>query len=200
VQDFLKTGAPTDPQSDVVFEDHAPAYVEVLVRAVDGSAWYSAYILRVDDSTVACATNWEQRFDAIVAGFSNPKYGKIYIDEYRKVLPTFFELVDNTADERFGDGTLTQINDPLDMNRKWVIAALVGGVTAKNDDQRILDAVDRVVALSTKVSGELAHGKLSRMAMVRIGLRGGAVGYRESKEWTEKWEKGLEWLKPLLGQ
>ena len=163
MQDFLNTSAPPDGQSGVTILDHSPLYMEVLAPTADGSAWYSAYILRIDDSTAACVTNWEQRFDPFLAQLRNPKYGHIWADEFRKLMPTFFSVMDNTADERFGDGALTEIQDPLDMNRKWVIAAVLGGVD-KADDQRVLGAVDHVIELSQNISRELGSAKLGGMA------------------------------------
>jgi hypothetical protein len=118
--------------------------------------------------------------------------------ELRKIWPTFFELIDNSVDERYGDGALTEVVDPEDMNRKWVIAILVGGLKSEADWPRVLEAVDRAVALSLTVGQELQH-ELSKGQKVKVMLAGGRAGYRQGKEATAPWEKRLGWLKTILG-
>ena len=42
--------------------------------------------------------------------------------------------------------------------------------------------------------------ELSWKQKAKIGMRGGKVGYREGKAFTEPWEKRLGWLQKVLGQ
>ena len=201
MQHFLHTVAPASG-SGAVEVDHESDYVEFLLQSkTDPSVWFASYLLKVDDNVAAAVTCWDQQFDVVFQQLNDPKYGAIYVDEFRKIWPTFFSLVDATNDERYGDGALTQLVDPDDMNRKWFVAVLVSGLqtATENDGSKFTAAVDKAVDLSLAVFRE-AQTKLSWKLKAKIGLRGGAVGYRAGKEFAGPWEDRLRWLQTLLGQ
>jgi hypothetical protein len=202
VEHFLETAPPatTEPGSDVLFEDHTPSYLKVLSRSsVDANTWYSAYLIRIDDHTSAAVTCWGQQFDVAFQQFADSKYGHVYLKEFRKIWPTFFELIDHAIDERYGDGALTELIDPDDVNRKWFIAVLVSGSGSADDqEQRRLEAADVAVALSLAVTREI-HTELTWKVKAKIAMGGGAVGLREGQAIRSKWEGRLNWLQPLIG-
>lgn len=202
MEHFLHTAPPAtaEPGANVVLEDHQPDYYKLLARSdFDPNVWFSAYVVSVDDHTSAGMTCWDQQFDGAFEKFADPKYGPIYAEEFRKVWPTFFELIDHAVDERYGEGALTEFIDPDDVNRKWFIAVLTRAMGSTMEDvDRRLEAADRAVELSLAVTREI-QTKPGWKRMAKIGLRGGAVGYREGQALRAKWEGRLNWLAPLIG-
>jgi hypothetical protein len=178
-----------------------PAYTEVLTRSTgDPNHWFSGYVVKIDDNTLAAAVCWGQQFDAVFQQLNDPRFGSIYVDEFRKIYPTFFSLIDNAVDERYGDGALTELIDLDDMNRKWFFAKLIN-VTARGGgagaDLAVRNAVDEVIALALAAAREF-QTDLSWKAKLRIGARGGAVGYKEGAAISDRWGKRLNWLQALL--
>jgi hypothetical protein len=200
VQHFLQA-VPPSSGSGIVTRERDGYYTEVLIEFDTGDAWVAAYVIPIDEDAVACVTCWDQQFDPIFQQLTDPKYGQIYVDEFKKIWPQFFALIDNTVDERFGDGAITQLVDPDDRNRKWFVAKVVGGLQAADDSgtaARVSAAIDAVAELSLAIFREFQH-ELSWRQKAKIMARGGAVGYREGKAITGPWEERLGWLQTLIG-
>ncbi len=200
MQLFSETHPPKSG-ADVIEIDHSPRYIEYLLEsgAKDGN-WFAVYLVLIDDSVIAVMTCWGQRFDQIFAMLNDPKYGEIWADGFRKIWPTFFSLVDNTIDERWGDGALAQFVDPDDVNRKWFIVCLlpVPKKSTKASRQMFGETVTKVYSMSLQVAMDLQR-EMSWGEKARLGLRGGMVGYRSSAKALEPFTKGLEILQKILG-
>jgi hypothetical protein len=199
MQHFLRTAAPARPSANgIVMNTDHESYIEVLVRSnVDRSRWFAAYLLKVDDHVAAAVTCWDLQFDKVFQTLDHPKYGQIYVDEYRRIWPVFFRLVDNTLGQRYGDGALAEFIDPDERNRKWFVAVQFRGAGSQSDAKARV-AVDQAVELSASISQEFQR-QLSFAQKARIGLKGGNIGYREGKAFADKWGKRLDWLRPFVG-
>ena len=193
----------SEPQAgvdDIVIEvahgSHAPVHFR---DARNPGRWYTAYMMHLGDGVGAGLACWDQQFDTFFRLVSDAKLGHIYADEFRRRWRHFAALLDQTADERYGEGCLAELIDPDDMNRKWFVATLFN---ASGDyaelSTRAVTACARSVQISVDLGDELRQPvKLS--AFARIGLRSAAVGAREGREQVARWTKHLDWLQPFLG-
>jgi hypothetical protein len=202
MQHFLHTVAPPSTEESLLTEDHSPDYLMFLHRSsVNPARWFSSYLVRIDDQVSAAMTCWDQHFDPIFEKFGDPDQGPILSDEFRRIWPNFFAVIDNALDERYGDGALTQFIDPDDMNRKWFVAVLFHSSSSSSNqdyEKAVLNAIDAVVTRSHGIADDLLK-ELPWKSMVRIGFRGGAVGYRKGKAISDKWKQRLEWLQFFVG-
>ncbi|HEU0131456.1 MAG TPA: hypothetical protein VFQ85_10760 [Mycobacteriales bacterium] len=194
MREFTDAGQAGPDTAPVETVEHS-GYLEVRLRETPRPLTRSVYVLNAGEGVGAAVTCWGQRFDPVFAGFDDPKYGRIWMDAYRTIWPTLFALIDNAIDERFGDGALTELVDPDDVNRKWFVAVLF---STSSGEAAAEHAVDRVAELSVALSNDLTR-QLGWKEKAKIAARGGRVGYREGREIADRWEKRLDWLRPLLG-
>jgi hypothetical protein len=200
MQHFLRNAAPLPTEQDVVMEDHSPDYIAFLRRSnVNPARWFSSYLVKIDDHASAAITCWDQQFDPLFEKLGDPQHGAILAGEFRKLWPNVFAVIDNALDERYGDGALTEFIDPDDMNRKWFVAVLFSSASSDQDEHTVASrAIDAVVERSLGIADDLLK-ELPWKAKIRIGLRGGAVGFKRGQEIADKWRKRLDWLQTLSG-
>lgn len=173
------------------------SYLEITSPIPDASL--VSYVIKVEGTTWAACTCWEQRFDPIFQQLNNPQYGQIYLPEFKKIWPSFFRAYDNAVDEQYGNGALAEFYDPDDMNRKWFIASMFQASDLDQLNERMVEPVDRVLDLSGKVFLEFRN-EVTGWQKAKMMAKGAAVGYRAGRQAAEPWEKGLDWLRVLAGQ
>jgi hypothetical protein len=180
--------------------EHAQYFEFLHQSESDPAVWFSSYVARVDETVLAGMTCWDQDFDQYFEKLSDAQLGPIFADEYRKIWPTFFRLLDNTAEGQFGDGAIDQLVDPDDKNAKWFIAVLFNwaGMSDEEGNRRLTEAADSAVSLSLQVVRE-SQTNVSWRQRAKMGARGAAAGYRHGKEITNPWEERLGWLQAMLG-
>lgn len=162
--------------------------------SVNPGRWYVAYVVMIEDGVGAALACWDQDFDEYFRLIADPKLGSIYVDEFRRQWRTFAQLLDQTADERYGDGALAEFIDPDDINRKWFVACLFAGdPDATAFMERAVAAAVRSVELSIAIRADF-RSPISALSYTRIAFRGAAAGAAEARRWT----KHLDWLTQAL--
>jgi hypothetical protein len=202
MQHFVRPTPPTAAESDVVVNPHDPYYWEYLFRSPAApNGWVVAYLVKIDENIAAAVTCWDQHFDPVIQQLSNPRSGPVLEKEARKTWVTFFKLLDNAIDERYGEGALTEMIDPDDMNKKWYFAVLISGLTQGGSEfaGKLQPAIEKVVDLSFQFIQE-SPGKQSMAQKARIFMSGFVSGYRRGEEMVRPWQQRLDWLQGLLGQ
>ncbi|GAA4400766.1 hypothetical protein GCM10023153_28540 [Ornithinibacter aureus] len=174
-----------------VSNGRCPVYFQ---DAVNPGRWYVGYVVMIDEGIGAGLACWGQDFDQYFALINDPKFGAIYVDEFRKQWRVFTKVLDQTADERYGDGALAQFVDPDDINRKWFVASMFAADpdTAQFTEKAVAATV-RSVELSLAIRADF-RSPISPVTFARVFFRGAAAGAAEARRWT----KHLDWLTILL--
>lgn len=171
-------------------------YIEFTLRSrANPGRWLAIYLVQVNASgTWAAVSCWDRQFDRIVAQAAG-KNGDLVIAEYRRIWPTFFALVQNAADEQYGNGALTEFMDPDEMNRKWFVAVLFRtppGNPAELDE-RVATAVAKVVTLTDQLQSDFLR-PLTKISQARAILKAAVRGANESQEIFKRWTENFDWL------
>lgn len=162
--------------------------------AANPGRWYVAYVLMLEDGVGAGLSCWNQDFDAYCALIADPKHGPIYVTEFRKQWKVFAQILDQTADERYGDGALAQLIDVDDLNRKWFVASLFAADPESSAfPEKAVAAAMRSVELSIAMKSEF-RAPIRPLTYARVFMRGAAVGAADAQRWL----KHLDWLAVAL--
>ncbi|MCD2462293.1 hypothetical protein ACFT0G_16720 [Streptomyces sp. NPDC057020] len=189
MEHFLAGSPPEGPVANGIASRDTDSYLEV--KALVSDLWLPSYVIPIEEGIHAAATCWDNQFDTMVDQLEKPSVVKAW----RRMHPTWLACVENCLKERYGDGTVMQLIDPDDMNRKWLVAVVFRprGTDAAQS-AAMGAAVDRVITLSAQMAAEF-HTKPSALEYIRAAGSGFFQGAAEGAALANRFrEAATQWI------
>lgn len=194
--DFVDPGNPDD------LAPH-PEYLEVFfpLQATE-PMWACAYVFLLSSSDgvndIVAVTNWGEDQLGIAWNMFSPPRTEVVAEAYGTIWPTLLKVVANTKAGKYKKGALAKVVDPDDGVAKWVVAVARHDVPDAVLEAKGTTIAAQVASLSVAIAMELTTD-LTKMQKARMIARGGADGYRRTKEAISPVEDALGWLRIVVG-
>jgi len=132
-------------------------YLEIEIPS-DGSLSMFIYLIPRSESSIFIATCWEHIFDSLLEHFDENDW-EIICDTW----PTLAQLINNSIQNKYGEGILIRLEDSDDGKSKWFLAT----VSANHDCNDVDDLLDKrtheiikfVAERTTQLATELEEKK-----------------------------------------